>query len=185
MAYYRLIIWVFPHSNGYTILKNKVELEPYTELNWSPCAISLYQANTHSMHAQSGDAGFVCKTTKLLPVRGCFEGHFLCNNSECIIEHHLCDGHLTCQDGSDESHCPAVCYISGLSLSDLPFCSFHCTSPDCTCELMYFQCYIGGCIPLSRYCDVHSDCLDRLMKHIVILPRLYTKLMTPWIEHQR
>ena len=32
-------------------------------------------------------------------------------------------------------------------------CFTHCHSSNCTCSPLFYQCHIGGCIPMSKVCD--------------------------------
>lgn len=40
--------------------------------------------------------------------RPCWDG------SECVLNSHLCDGQLDCEDGSDEDGCPVQCRTGGV-----------------------------------------------------------------------
>ena len=38
----------------------------------------------------------------------CLEEDFKCGTGECVKQYQLCDGHLDCQDESDEMNCPGT-----------------------------------------------------------------------------
>ena len=49
------------------------------------------------------------KTTRFTSTTLCPE--FICNNGQCILNKHRCDGVKHCFDGSDESRCNATCRL--------------------------------------------------------------------------
>ena len=74
----------------------------------------------------------------------CPERTFQCVDQSCISNAYRCDSQDDCPDGSDEHNCTGIC-----SLNKQIDCYASCTSTNCTCEALYFQCATGGCIHIS------------------------------------
>ena len=78
--------------------------------------------------------------------------HFACRDNECILNAYLCDGVAQCKWGEDEEQCAEMCH----GQKD---CS-NCTRGHCNCEMLHFQCFSGGCVPLQFKCNSVADCSD-------------------------
>ena len=100
----------------------------------------------------------VSKHTK----RTCGHEHLECSNRECILGHYKCDGILDCTDGSDEQACHniAVCETSLGTIPAHDYCIAACHPTSCRCKRIYYQCTSGGCISMSKICNINVDCLD-------------------------
>ena len=103
---------------------------------------------------------FACETEIVNITTDCsqHQGLYQCEDKSCIWNDLRCDGNLDCPDGSDEK-CEAICYL----LDDDPgvtYCRDKCKSPQCVCDLVFFQCQAGGCINSKFLCDRNSDCSD-------------------------
>ena len=85
----------------------------------------------------------------------CSAFYLSCNDSTCIHDSLVCDGHPHCPHGEDEANCQHICSDPS---SD---CMTQCHHRDlCFCLLGYFQCMSGGCIPLQKLCDKTVHCID-------------------------
>lgn len=69
----------------------------------------------------------------------CQQQQFQCDSGECISGYKLCDGHIDCADGTDET----VKYCAAIS-----------------CPAYGFRCGYGGCIAGKHKCDGNNDCVD-------------------------
>ena len=89
------------------------------------------------------------------------DNYFQCSDQTCILAHHACDGADDCPDGRDETQCPRVCTFHSKPIAIMRSCYTACHPLNCSCASRYFQCeQVGGCVPLSKLCDCHSDCAD-------------------------
>lgn len=65
---------------------------------------------------------------------------FVCNSGHILSGfHYVCDGHIDCYDGSDES--TALCSHT-------------------ICPIDHFKCYYGACVQRWKKCDGRKDCVD-------------------------
>ena len=88
-----------------------------------------------------------------------------CSDGTCVLSHQRCDGFHNCNDDSDETNCVAedICKpVPGYNFKPtLEACYSNCSEPQCQCNELYFQCKsAGGCIPLSKLCNLNPDCPD-------------------------
>ncbi|MEE2789087.1 MAG: hypothetical protein VX589_17255, partial [Myxococcota bacterium] len=85
----------------------------------------------------------------------CAPGEFQCEDGACVTGEGVCDGRVTCRDGSDEVDCPddvvcpsalAICttVCAGEQSPDIPD---ECPKPECDCD---GECRIDECPPAPR-----------------------------------
>ncbi len=99
-----------------------------------------------------------CEMPLTITIYECLAGYWACMDATCIVGHHVCDGIVDCPDGSDETECDHVCIFKHKT-SLLPSeCFRTCLPGHCTCNDLYFQCRLGGCVPWSKVCDGTPDC---------------------------
>ena len=85
----------------------------------------------------------------------CSELYMSCNDGTCVHDSLVCDGQPHCHHGEDETDCQHIC-------SDHRHdCMSRCHHNDlCSCSPYYFQCLLGGCVPLHKLCDKTVHCVD-------------------------
>ena len=113
----------------------------------------------HAFGMHNGEYLFKCVEPAFAGVISLLEFLFQCSDGTLIIKHHLCDGEADCPDASDESNCGWVCQFS-TTLVKHGNCFRDCVTPTCACHHLYFNCVIGGCVPLSKFCNGIKDCPD-------------------------
>ena len=84
---------------------------------------------------------------------------FECSDTTYILSHHVCDKHYDCVIDEDENNCTKMCTHNDDN-QDIDNCGTSCHHHNCTCSPHYFQCQLGGCIPVTMICDCKSDCHD-------------------------
>ena len=85
----------------------------------------------------------------------CSDLYMSCDEGTCIHDSLVCDGHPHCLHGEDEAECEHICSNHSLD------CMTHCHHRDlCSCSSGYFQCVLGGCVPLQKLCDRIPHCSD-------------------------
>jgi len=67
----------------------------------------------------------------------CLPGQFRCRYGACIPDVQMCNGHVNCADGTDES-------VE--------------TCQNVKCNRNQFQCRYGACIPSTKMCNGRKDC---------------------------
>ena len=95
-------------------------------------------------------------------VMKCPQGLFQCNDGSCVSPAALCDGKWDCGYGEDEAECDAImCHINNI-YQNHEFCQMECSTEkhNCLCGLGFWQCRNGGCVPISKFCDLQEDCGD-------------------------
>ncbi|XP_060579585.1 sortilin-related receptor-like isoform X2 [Ruditapes philippinarum] len=79
------------------------------------------------------DQGWVEKSFEL--TYGCRGLDHQCDTSTCLRHTYVCNGHVDCQDGTDEQNCRE-------------------------CKANQYHCHNGDCIDGSYVCDGYNDCID-------------------------
>lgn len=94
----------------------------------------------------------------------CSPSHFKCRSGRCVLASKRCDGHLDCDDHSDEDNCgessrplrphPDKCFSSLVQQVMIsPFCASGCS------ERALWECPGSTvCIKASMICDGFPDC---------------------------
>ena len=95
----------------------------------------------------------LCQRDAIKRDNWCTKFHWKCRDSTCILLKYRCDGVRNCLDGSDEEMCHTICGGSSN-------CIYNCKKPTCFCDIFYYQCTSGGCIPFEHVCDGISQCLS-------------------------
>ena len=83
---------------------------------------------------------------------------YKCKDGTYIDEKLICDGQRDCVDETDEKQCHCN---HGKNLFD-PSCKYFCNEifQHCICSDFYFSCLSSvTCIPYSKVCDGHKDCI--------------------------
>ena len=92
----------------------------------------------------------LCEIPQEPPTISCERGQFRCTDGTCVLEHHICDGHIDCPHNTDGKDCEAMCYLAA-TIPDITYCAAMCLKPSCVCGNFYYQCDKGGCIHLSKW----------------------------------
>ncbi|CAN7993050.1 unnamed protein product [Ixodes hexagonus] len=119
----------------------------------------------------------------------CPRGMVNCGDGQCIYEHDICDGYVDCHLGQDERNCTSAmcsskevfcintkrCILEawlcdgeddcGDNMDEtLPRChpttTPSTTTTEAACWSDEFRCGSHECVPWSRVCDKHLDCMD-------------------------
>ena len=86
---------------------------------------------------------------------------FTCINHQKISAYSVCDGVLDCSAHEDEENCSHTCtFTPGMHQPKPMDCQAHCRFPECQCSSTYFQCVLGGCVPLNALCNGVMNCPD-------------------------
>ena len=86
----------------------------------------------------------------------CSGEQFQCSDGSCIPVALYCNNITDCADGTDEAHCSWTCTHT--------LCTT-CSWPDCYCVHGFYQCEVGGCIPVDTVCDGIMNCIDGSDEH--------------------
>ncbi|KAM9761384.1 low-density lipoprotein receptor-like isoform 1-T1 [Menidia menidia] len=100
---------------------------------------------------------------------------FRCSDGSCLSRLKMCDGHLDCEDGSDERHCSRVwckdgefachsgrCMSTELLCNGVDDCGNGRDEGSCHhCTAGFFSCGPSDdCLPGEKLCDGRADCAD-------------------------
>ncbi len=131
----------------------------YVTMHFSrkPLSYFTFSILNRSMSSQ-GTLHIACEMPLILKTYECLTGHWACKDGTCIVGHHVCDGKIDCPDGSDETECDHVCIFKHKTTLLPSECFRTCLPEHCTCNDLYFQCRLGGCVPWSKVCDGTPDC---------------------------
>ncbi|XP_072315450.1 atrial natriuretic peptide-converting enzyme [Eucyclogobius newberryi] len=118
------------------------------------------------------DGGAPC----LLPADGtdeCSPSHFKCRSGRCVLATKRCDGHLDCDDQSDEDHCgcseralwecpgSSVCIKPSMICDGFPDCPLQLDEANCTvCSDNELSCNNHECVHRTLWCDGKQHCSD-------------------------
>ncbi|KAH8387838.1 hypothetical protein KR093_009841, partial [Drosophila rubida] len=93
------------------------------------------------------------------PAVECMSFQYQCGDGSCISGYKRCNGITDCADGADEYNCL-------FNYDDTNYDSNNGNEneddndPLHECDLYYFECDLGQCIPLEKKCDGYPDCQD-------------------------
>uniref|UniRef100_A0A7N8X1E6 Corin, serine peptidase n=1 Tax=Mastacembelus armatus TaxID=205130 RepID=A0A7N8X1E6_9TELE len=115
-------------------------------------------------------------TTCLLPEAGvdeCSPSHFKCRSGRCVLATKRCDGHLDCDDNSDEDNCGCseralwecpgskVCIKASMICDGFPDCPLLVDEANCSmCRDNELPCNNHQCVHRTRWCDGRKHCSD-------------------------
>lgn len=115
-------------------------------------------------------------TTCLLPEAGvdeCSPSHFKCRSGRCVLATKRCDGHLDCDDHSDEDNCGCseralwecpgskVCIKSSMICDGFPDCPLLVDEANCSvCRDNELSCNNHQCVHRTLWCDGKKHCSD-------------------------
>uniref|UniRef100_A0A671WE53 Corin, serine peptidase n=1 Tax=Sparus aurata TaxID=8175 RepID=A0A671WE53_SPAAU len=115
-------------------------------------------------------------TTCLLPEDGvdeCSPSHFKCRSGRCVLATKRCDGHLDCDDHSDEDNCGCseralwecpgskVCIKASMICDGFPDCPLLVDEANCTvCRDNELSCNNHQCVHRTLWCDGQKHCSD-------------------------
>uniref|UniRef100_UPI003AAD3177 atrial natriuretic peptide-converting enzyme-like n=1 Tax=Centroberyx gerrardi TaxID=166262 RepID=UPI003AAD3177 len=115
-------------------------------------------------------------TSCLLPEDGvdeCSPSHFKCRSGRCVLATKRCDGHLDCDDHSDEDNCGCferalwecpgskVCIKSSMICDGFPDCPLLLDETNCSvCRDNELACNNHQCIHRTLWCDGKKHCSD-------------------------
>uniref|UniRef100_A0A3B4A8H0 Uncharacterized protein n=1 Tax=Periophthalmus magnuspinnatus TaxID=409849 RepID=A0A3B4A8H0_9GOBI len=115
------------------------------------------------------DEGAPC----LLPEDECSPSHFKCRSGRCVLATKRCDGHLDCDDQSDEDHCgcseralwecpgSSVCIKPSMICDGIPDCPLQLDEANCTvCSDNELSCNNHECVHRTLWCDGKQHCSD-------------------------
>ncbi|XP_053715831.1 atrial natriuretic peptide-converting enzyme isoform X1 [Synchiropus splendidus] len=114
--------------------------------------------------------------TCLLPVAGvdeCSPSHFKCRSGRCVLANKRCDGHLDCDDHSDEDNCGCVeralwecpgskvCIKPTMICDGFPDCPQLVDEANCSvCRDNELPCNNHQCVHRTLWCDGTKHCSD-------------------------
>ncbi|KAM6908896.1 atrial natriuretic peptide-converting enzyme [Xenentodon cancila] len=114
--------------------------------------------------------------TCLLPEDGvdeCSPSHFKCRSGRCVLATKRCDGHLDCDDHSDEDNCGCseralwecpgskVCIKSSMICDGFPDCPLLVDEANCSvCKDNEVACNNHQCVHRTLWCDGKKHCSD-------------------------
>ncbi|KAM4612312.1 atrial natriuretic peptide-converting enzyme [Polymixia lowei] len=115
-------------------------------------------------------------STCLLPQDGvdeCSPSHFKCRSGRCVLATKRCDGHLDCDDQSDEDNCGCterglwecpgskVCIKASMICDGFPDCPLLVDETNCTvCQGNEMSCNNHQCVHRTLWCDGIKHCSD-------------------------
>ncbi|KAM9836496.1 atrial natriuretic peptide-converting enzyme [Aulostomus maculatus] len=115
-------------------------------------------------------------TTCLLPEAGvdeCSPSHFKCRSGRCVLATKRCDGHLDCDDHSDEDNCGCseralwecpgskVCIKASMICDGFPDCPLLVDEANCSaCRDNELSCNNHQCVHRTLWCDGKKHCSD-------------------------
>ena len=150
-------------QNRFTIYQ-PIETEMFHELSWRSLEAEVIQNDYDGYLLYSGSMSKI----KILSIL------MQCKDGSYIHEQSWCDIKEDCFDGSDEQEC----YCSEMLQNTNVICPYRCTdeSDQCSCSEIYFTCLSSfKCIPYSKLCDGHSDCLQGEDKYCgTVMTKLHT-----------
>ncbi|XP_015257710.1 PREDICTED: atrial natriuretic peptide-converting enzyme-like [Cyprinodon variegatus] len=115
-------------------------------------------------------------STCLMPEDGvdeCSPSHFKCRSGRCVLATKRCDGHLDCDDHSDEDHCgcseralwecpgSTVCIKPSMICDGFPDCPLQVDEANCSaCRDNELACSNHQCVHRTLWCDGKKHCSD-------------------------
>uniref|UniRef100_A0A1A8PGS7 Corin, serine peptidase n=1 Tax=Nothobranchius pienaari TaxID=704102 RepID=A0A1A8PGS7_9TELE len=112
----------------------------------------------------------------LLPEAGvdeCSPSHFKCHSGRCVLATKRCDGHLDCDDHSDENNCGCaeralwecpgslVCVKPSMICDGFPDCPLLVDEANCSvCQDNELACNNHQCVHRTLWCDGKKHCSD-------------------------
>ncbi|XP_014871842.1 atrial natriuretic peptide-converting enzyme isoform X1 [Poecilia latipinna] len=115
-------------------------------------------------------------STCLLPEDGvdeCSPSHFKCRSGRCVLATKRCDGHLDCDDHSDEDNCgcseralwecpgSTLCIKPSMICDGFPDCPLQVDEANCSvCRDNELACNNHQCVHRTLWCDGRRHCSD-------------------------